>query len=82
MLGFASGRAPTFVVAPPDAIEASINAQYSPDRAVEALLRNVNPDAAEGVSVIEEPAAEAVAAQDATATRCRRSIGWCRGSRF
>ena len=67
MLGFASGRTPTFVVAPPDAIEAAINAQYSPDRTVEALLANVNPDAADGVSVIEEAAAEAVAVQDAAA---------------
>ena len=67
MLGFASGRTAVFVVAPPDAIDAAVNAQYAPDRTVEALLKNVDPEDADGVSVIEEAAAEAVAAVDATA---------------
>jgi type II secretory ATPase GspE/PulE/Tfp pilus assembly ATPase PilB-like protein/ActR/RegA family two-component response regulator len=65
MLGFASGRKPVFLVAPPEAIESAINAQYAPDRSVESILRTVDPDAAEGVTVLEEPDAEAVGASDA-----------------
>jgi type II secretory ATPase GspE/PulE/Tfp pilus assembly ATPase PilB-like protein/ActR/RegA family two-component response regulator len=54
MLGFASGRTPTFVVAPPEAIESAINAEYAPDRSVESILLTVDADAADGVTIIEE----------------------------
>jgi type II secretory ATPase GspE/PulE/Tfp pilus assembly ATPase PilB-like protein/ActR/RegA family two-component response regulator len=65
MLGFASGRTPTFVVAPPEAIEAAINAQYAPDRSVESILLTVDSDAADGVTILEDETAEAVGASDA-----------------
>ena len=65
MLGFTSGRTPVFVVAPPEAIESALNAHYAPDRSVESLLETVEPGAADGVSVVEEPGVEAVGAGDA-----------------
>jgi type II secretory ATPase GspE/PulE/Tfp pilus assembly ATPase PilB-like protein/ActR/RegA family two-component response regulator len=65
MLGFASSRTPTFVVALPEALESAINAQYAPDRSVESILRTVDADAAEGVTILEEEGGEAVGAGEA-----------------
>jgi type II secretory ATPase GspE/PulE/Tfp pilus assembly ATPase PilB-like protein/CheY-like chemotaxis protein len=67
MLGFASGRTPVFVVGPPPRIESAINAAYAPDRAVEALLRTVDAEGADSVSVVEDAEGEAVGAQEASA---------------
>jgi type II secretory ATPase GspE/PulE/Tfp pilus assembly ATPase PilB-like protein/ActR/RegA family two-component response regulator len=65
MLGFASSRTPVFVVAPPEAIESAINAQYAPDRSVESILRTVDAGAADGVTIIEEAGSEGVGAGEA-----------------
>jgi type II secretory ATPase GspE/PulE/Tfp pilus assembly ATPase PilB-like protein/CheY-like chemotaxis protein len=53
-LGFVSSRTPVFEVAPPAAIREAIDAQYSPDRVVAALLGSVGPGFADAVRVLEE----------------------------
>ncbi len=65
MLGFASGRTPTFVVALPEPLESAINAQYAPDRSVESILRTVDSRRGRGVTILEEEGAEAVGAGEA-----------------
>ena len=65
MLGFASSRTPAFVVAPPEAIESAINAQYAPDRSVESILRTVDAGAADGVTIVEETEGQGVGAHEA-----------------
>ena len=57
-LGFASGRKPVMEVAPPDALEEAITAHYSPDRAVENLLKSVDAELGESVRLVEQTKAE------------------------
>lgn len=53
-IGFASGRTPVMEVASPRAVEDAIEAGYSPDRAVEQLLKNVAPDSDDTVRLVED----------------------------
>lgn len=64
-LGFASGRAPVFEVAPPGEIEEVIESLYSPERALEGLLQAVPAAELDRVSVVEEETAEKVSAREA-----------------
>ncbi|MFQ6047633.1 MAG: GspE/PulE family protein, partial [Gemmatimonadales bacterium] len=64
-LGFASGRAPVFEIAPPSEIEEVIESLYSPERALEGLLQAVPAGELDRVSVVEEEMAEKVSAHEA-----------------
>ncbi|HEX9691936.1 MAG TPA: type II/IV secretion system protein [Gemmatimonadales bacterium] len=76
-LAFASGRTPVFEVAPPKTVKELIDANYSPDRAVQSLLRTLRPEdfldemhggageGDDGVRVVEETGPEDVAADEA-----------------
>ncbi len=57
---FASGRAPVFEIAPPGLLDDAIETHYSPNRAVEGLLRGVTEEATDGISLVEDISAEAV----------------------
>ena len=63
-IGFASGRIPVFEVAPPAAIEAAIESNYSANRVLEGLLSSVSTDAVDEVSLLEEAEPEMVAAEE------------------
>ena len=63
-IGFASGRTPVMEVASPRALERAIEAAYSPDRAVEQMLKNVSPDSADLVRIVEDADAETLAEGD------------------
>jgi len=66
-LGFASGRAPVFVVAAPTALMDAIDAQYSPERVVDQLLGDVSTQELEAISVVDEVAAETVSEHEVDA---------------
>jgi type II secretory ATPase GspE/PulE/Tfp pilus assembly ATPase PilB-like protein/CheY-like chemotaxis protein len=53
-VGFAAGRTPVFEIAPPGPLEEAIEAMYSPDRAVEALLGNVPEDLTDAVRLVDD----------------------------
>ncbi len=63
-LAFASSRTPIFEVASPGALNAAQDAQYSPDRSVETLLKSVGADTIDAIDVLEESAPETVAARE------------------
>ncbi|HYV98903.1 MAG TPA: ATPase, T2SS/T4P/T4SS family [Gemmatimonadaceae bacterium] len=66
-ISFASARRAVFELAPPGLIADAINAGYSPDGAVEKLLRSVGMDLADSVQIVEDTAPEAVAERDVEA---------------
>jgi type II secretory ATPase GspE/PulE/Tfp pilus assembly ATPase PilB-like protein/CheY-like chemotaxis protein len=66
-LGFASGRRPVFEVAAPAAIKQALDGCYSPDRAMEGLLRAVDDQQIHAVEVITENEAEAIGASEVEA---------------
>ena len=53
-VGFASGRAVVFRIAPPDAIAEFVEAHYAPDRAVANLLERIEPETDASVTILEE----------------------------
>ena len=59
-LGFASSRAPVFLVAPPVMILDALDQVYSPDRVVEALLGTVDASVADAVQLVEDIAPESM----------------------
>lgn len=62
-IGFASGRTPSFVVMPPQAIEEAILEYYAPDQAVEHFLSQLDDGVGGVVEFLDE--AEEVAAEPA-----------------
>jgi len=63
-LRFASGRQPVFEVASPLAIQAALDARYSPAHAIERLLGRIEPESMESVRLIEYSEPEALVAQE------------------
>ncbi len=61
-LGFASGRTPLFEVAPPSELDREIDAGYSPDRVLEALVSTVDPDVVDAVRILDEAEPEVLGA--------------------
>ncbi len=61
-LGFASGRTPVFEVASPTDLEREIEAGYSPDRVLEALVSSVDSDVIDAVRILDETEPEALGA--------------------
>ena len=61
-LGFASGRAPVFEVASPDDLDREIEAGYSPDRVLEALVSTVDPDVVDAVRILDDAEPEVLGA--------------------
>jgi type II secretory ATPase GspE/PulE/Tfp pilus assembly ATPase PilB-like protein/CheY-like chemotaxis protein len=66
-LGFASGRRPVFEIAAPAAIAVALDGRYSPDRAVETLLRAVGNEHELAVEVVAEKHTENIAASEVEA---------------
>lgn len=66
-IAFASGRTPVFVVAAPTAIEKAIDAHYSPEDAVEGILKRVSVDLTSDVEIVEDSSASADTVEDAAA---------------
>ena len=66
-VGFASGRTPVLSVAPPAELRSAIDAAYSPERAVAALLEGVEGDLESMVQVVEEARLEELAPQEVAA---------------
>ena len=60
-IGFASGRTPRFLVAPPEIIRDAINATYLPDAAAESLLARADSEIGL-VEVVEDEEPEAISA--------------------
>ena len=67
-LGFSSGRTAHFEVASPQAIQDAIDARFSPERAVEAFLGQLEDVGADAISLVEEMSPEAITEDDALAT--------------
>ena len=65
LIAFASGRSVKLKIAPPDALEAALDARYLPDRAVERLLDYVGTEMENSVRVVQEGAPESVAMREA-----------------
>ena len=63
-IGFATGRRAIFELGTPLQLVEAINAGYSPDRAVEKLLENVDAQIADVVRVVEEANPEHVAEKE------------------
>ena len=53
-VGFASGRAVVFRIAPPEAIAKTVEARYAPDKAVANLLNKIEPEGDAAVTIVEE----------------------------
>ena len=69
-LGFSSGRTTVFQVASPHAISEALDAQFSPERAIESLLDNLYVDDFDddAVKLVEEMGPESISSEDAAAT--------------
>lgn len=65
VIGFVSGRKLVIEIAPPDAIQESLDARYAPDRVVERLLNRVGVEIAHEVRLEHEAAPESVAEREA-----------------
>ncbi|HXC25737.1 MAG TPA: ATPase, T2SS/T4P/T4SS family, partial [Gemmatimonadaceae bacterium] len=65
LIGFVSGRTLVVEIAPPDAIQESLDARYAPDRVVERLLNRVGVEMAHEIRLEHEVTPESVAARDA-----------------
>ncbi len=67
-VAFTTGKTVVFQVASPSAIQDAIDSRFSPDRAVESILGNMDGgggDAEETVKLVEEMGPEAVSVEDA-----------------
>ena len=69
-LGFSSGRTTVFQVASPHAISEALDAQSSPERAIESLLDNLYVDDFDddAIKLVEEMGPESISSEDAAAT--------------
>ena len=68
-LGFTTGRTPLFEVASPGAIQDTLDARFSPEKAVERLLGGLAEDISEdAVKLVEEIGPESVTEDEASAT--------------
>jgi len=67
VISFASGRRTVFEIAPPAVIAQAIETHYSPERMLENLLQAVDDEDIERVRLVDESAADAVAAGEAQA---------------
>ena len=63
-IGFASGRRPVFELAAPSTIDQQLFSAYNADRAMDALLSDVDEQVADAVRVVEELEPEQVAAAE------------------
>lgn len=63
-VGFASGRTPVFEVAPPEPLEAAIEARYSGERLAETMVAQLSDDAEVQIVDAERPAAVTTAATE------------------
>ncbi|GMV07546.1 MAG: hypothetical protein AMXMBFR53_38210 [Gemmatimonadota bacterium] len=67
-LGFSSGRTAHFEVASPQAIQEALDARFSPEKAVEAFLGQLEGESEDAVKLVEEMGPEAISEEDAGAT--------------
>ncbi len=69
-LGFSSGRTAHFEVASPQQIQDAIDSRFSPEKAVESLLGNLNLEAEgeDALKLVEEMGPESISEEDAAAT--------------
>jgi type II secretory ATPase GspE/PulE/Tfp pilus assembly ATPase PilB-like protein/ActR/RegA family two-component response regulator len=67
-LGFSSGRTAHFEVASPQAIQDAIDGRFSPEKAVEAFLGQLEGETEDAVKLVEEMSPEAITEDDAAAT--------------
>jgi len=68
-LGFSTGRTPLFQVASPGAIQDTLDARFSPEKAVDALLGGLADDVSEdAVRLVEEMGPDSVSEDDIKAT--------------
>lgn len=67
-LGFSTGRTAMFEVAPPSAIQDTLDARYSPEKAVESLLGTLEAESEDAVKLVEEMGPEAITEEDAGTT--------------
>ena len=67
-LGFASGQTALFEMAPPSRIQDAIDDRFSPEKAVESLLGNMEDVDSEAVKLVEEMGPEQITEDDAAAT--------------
>ncbi|MEX2528517.1 MAG: ATPase, T2SS/T4P/T4SS family [Gemmatimonadota bacterium] len=67
-LGFTSGRTIVFQVASPGQIQEAIDGNFSPDRAVENILGNLDGESEDSVKVVDEKGPESISSEDASAT--------------
>jgi len=68
-LGFSTGRTPLFAVTAPRTIQDALDARFSPEKAVDALLGGITDDVAEdAVKLVEEMGPESISEDDVRAT--------------
>lgn len=67
-LGFTSGRTAHFEVASPSAIQDALDSRFSPEKAVEAFLGQLEGDGEDALKLVEEMGPEAITEEDAGAT--------------
>jgi type II secretory ATPase GspE/PulE/Tfp pilus assembly ATPase PilB-like protein/ActR/RegA family two-component response regulator len=67
-LGFSSGRTAHFQVASPSAIQEALDGRFSPEKAVEAFLGQLEEAGEDAVKLVEEMGPEAITEEDAGAT--------------
>jgi type II secretory ATPase GspE/PulE/Tfp pilus assembly ATPase PilB-like protein/ActR/RegA family two-component response regulator len=67
-LGFSSGRTAHFEVASPSAIQEALDARFSPEKAVEAFLGQLEGESEDAVKLVEEMGPEAITEEDAGTT--------------
>lgn len=67
-LGFSSGRTAHFEVASPAAIQEAMDSRFSPEKAVEAFLGQLEGDTGDALKLVEEMNPEAITEDDAGST--------------
>jgi type II secretory ATPase GspE/PulE/Tfp pilus assembly ATPase PilB-like protein/ActR/RegA family two-component response regulator len=67
-LGFSSGRVAHFEVASPSAIQEALDGRFSPEKAVEAFLGQLEGESEDMLKLVEEMGPEAITEEDAGAT--------------
>jgi len=67
-LGFSSGRTAHFEVSSPQAIQEALDGRFSPEKAVEAFLGQLEGEGEDMLKLVEEMGPEAISEEDAGAT--------------
>ncbi|HSW31522.1 MAG TPA: ATPase, T2SS/T4P/T4SS family [Longimicrobiales bacterium] len=67
-LGFSSGRTAHFEVASPSSIQEALDGRFSPEKAVEAFLGQLEGESEDMLKLVEEMGPEAITEEDAGAT--------------